>query len=225
MEKALEVLTLTPEEFLYRQTEEYALKREQEEIDWNEKYELEEEKLINQVNSLLGEHSPKAWDALLAMFHDPKLNDIYGKREQIATVYVLLNIYQYERYEEISPTIFEQGTHLGQFNDLMREMKFLLWRLSFFDIEHSTKSGYGNIEAQEREFFDYVEARGLSPVALYFLVTVACVEPTKMLLYLADKYMEQNKFYHTMMILKYYDANYPGNRDVEYVLSEMGRIL
>ena len=220
----MKVLTMTPEEFLYRQTEEFALEKELEEKNWYESYEMEEEKLINQINSLLEEHSLEAWDRLLTMFHDPKLHEIYADREQIAIVYVLLNIYQYERYEEIFPVIFEQGTHLEQFNDLMREIKFLLWHIAFLDIEHSTKSGYGNTESQEQELFDYVETHHLSPVALFFCVNTICADPPKMLLYLADKYMKQNKLYNTMMLLKYYDAHYPGNKDVKHILSEWERI-
>lgn len=221
----MDVLTLTQEEFLYRQTEEYALKKGQEEIDWYNHYELEEEKLIDRVNCLLGRHTPDAWDELLTIFHDPKLHDIYGSREEIALVYILLNIYQYERYEEISPVILEQGTHLEQFTGLMRDMKFLLWRIAFFDAEHSTGSGYGDIHAQENALLEYVEANRISPAALFFIVAAVCVEPPRMILYLADKYMEQNKLYETMVLLKYYDANYPGNEDVRYMLSELERML
>lgn len=221
----MEVLTLTPEEFLYRQSEEYALLKEREEINWYENYEVEEEKLISRIDSLLGEHTPRAWDELLTLLQDSELHEIYGNREQLALVYVLLNIYQYERYEEISPVIFEQGTHFGQFNNLMREMKFLVWRMCFFDAEHSSKSDYGNAKEQEQALFDYVEAHEISPVALFFFIKTLCAEPTKMLLYLADKYMERNRLYYTMMILKYYDFHYPGNEDVAYMLSELGKIV
>jgi len=87
----MEVLSLTYEEFLYRRTEEYALKKEQEERNWHANHEQEEEQLIEKINSLLGEHTPEAWDTLLTMFENPKLHDIFA----IALVYILLNIYQY----------------------------------------------------------------------------------------------------------------------------------
>lgn len=220
----MKVETMSPEEFLYRQTEEFALKKELEEKNWNESYEAEEEKLIAQIDSRLEEHSPEAWDTLLTTFQAPKLHEIYADREQLAIVYILLNIYQYERYEELSPVIFEQGTNLEQFNNLIREMKFLLWHISFFDMEHHTESGYGDVGSQVKELLDYVEAHSFSPVALFFLVKADCVEPQKMLLYLANEYMEQNKPYDTMMILKYYDTYYPGNQNVKNVLSEMEKI-
>ncbi len=217
----MEVLSLTYEEFLYRQTEEYALKKEREETNWHENYEHEEEKLIIKINSLLGEHTPEAWDTLLTMFENPKLHDIYANRDQIALIYIFLNIYQYERYEEISPTILSQGTDLNYFENLMRDIRFLIWRLSFFDIENSSKSDFGNTETEENALFDYIEEHNISPVALFFLINSLCVDPQKMLLYISSKYMEAKQLYYVMVILEYYDVHYPGNEDVKYILSEM----
>lgn len=222
----MEILTLTPEEFLYYQSEEYALVREREEREWYENYEAEEERLIKRINSLLSEQTFDAYDTLLAMFQeDHELHEIYANRERIALVYILLSIYQRERYEGISSVILERGTQLEQFDKLFTDIKFLLWRITFFDAEHSTKSGYGDTAEWENALLEYVEANRLSPIALCFFVNAICVEPSKMLLYLADKYMEQKKLYNSMMILKCYDGFYPRNEDVRYMLSELERIL
>ncbi len=216
----MEVLSLTYEEFLYRRTEEYALKKEQEERNWHANHEQEEEQLIEKINSLLGEHTPEAWDTLLTMFENPKLHDIFADRDSIALVYILLNIYQYERYEEISPTILSQGTDINHFQNFMRDIKFLVWRLCFFDIANSSKSDYGNTVAEENALFDYIEKHNISPVALFFLINSLCADPQKMLLYISYKYLEIN-LYYARVILEYYDIHYPGNEDVKYILSEM----
>lgn len=220
----MEVLALTPEEYLYHQTEDYALIQEQKETEWYKNYEAEEKKLMDQVNALLGEQTPDAWEKLSAIFQNPELHDIYGKRETLASVYILLNIYQYESYEEIAPSILEQGTSLEDFHVLLREIKFLLWRIQYFDIEHTTGSGYGNVRQETMDFLNYIKEHLISPIALYFFVTSICMDCQKMLLYLASQYMEYGNLYYTFQILKYYNTFYPDDKDVLYILSNLEKL-
>lgn len=220
----MQKITLTPEEFLYHQTEEYALTLEQESAAWYEAYESEEQKIITLINSLLATHSPDSWDKLVNLFQTPEFHQIFADREHFAYMYILLNIYQHECFSGIPYTILEQGTHLDQFHSLMQEIKLLFWRIEFFDTEHSTQSDYGNVNEQERALFHFIEEHKLSPVALYYLITTICIAPPKMILYLASKYLEQNKLFHTMILLEQYNENYPENEDVLCILSELRRI-
>lgn len=212
---------ITHEEFIYRQSEAFAQQKALDEQQWHEMYDNEERQLLSSINSLLGEQTTSAYEKLLELLRNPHLQNTYSDDEPIAYMLVLLNIYQYEKLYQVSHSVLEKGTSISELIAFFQNIKHLLWKIEFSDMQHSTTQHYGNTEEAELELFNYIECNHVSIIALRLFISFICVNPEKMLLYIANQYLDMGMLKNTYLLLEHYNENYPGNPDVEETLKMM----
>ena len=217
----MQVKELTIEEYTYRQSEAFALREEQEEMQWHMQFDAQRMELLQIADQYLLAQTPEAYQILSETLLDPVLQERYAKDEMVVHLLILLDIYEQERSYQMEHTILEQGTSVQELVSFFQSLKFLLWRVEFFDTEHSTEYSYGDVRREEEALFQFIQKRDISMIALRVLVDRICVDPPKMLFFLANRYLDQGCFMNTYLLLEYYNAKYPGNADVEETLKLM----
>lgn len=212
---------ITHEEFIYRQSEAFAQQKAIDEQQWHEVHDYKERQLLNNINSLLKEQTDDSYEKLSNLLRNPQLQEVFSNDEPIAYMLVLLNIFQYEKHYQVPHSVLEKGTSISELIAFFQDIKFLLWKIEFSDVQHSTVQHYGNTEESELKLFNYIERNHVSIIALRLFISFICVNPEKMLLYIANQYLDMGMLKNTYLLLEHYNIIYPGNPDVEETLKMM----
>lgn len=193
----------------YKKTEEYIKEEELEEKEWYRNNREEEKRYISEIGQRLESGTKEDKDKLLALFQDKGFIETYKFRNELAYMIVIMKIYEREIQLEETRTILDMGKGIGEIRSKLQQLKFILWRLEFAK------------DIQGRELLiEFIRNNQVSPSMIEYIVLTSVYNKTKMLLKLADIFVDEKMIRYAFGMLEYLNALQPENEEILCMLAE-----
>ena len=115
----------------FKKTEKFAVEEEQRENEWQEQYGSKINDVVREMNRLLQAATEQSRMELHDMFLDKSFFEHYKQTDAVATMYVVMQIYEREWKDHYPSTILDCGNTVEELMDYLQQMKFMLYRIDF----------------------------------------------------------------------------------------------
>lgn len=194
----------------YMHTEEYAQKMEKEEWGWNQKNKKQQEIYIEQIEERLQEGTEVSRKKLLALFNDKEFIETYKTENDFAYMIVIMQIYENEKGAGEEKTILDLGKGRKEIIEELQKMKFILWRIEFAK----------DVGAKD-VIVEFIKQKQATPEMLRYVIHTSVYDKQRIVLELADLFIEQNMFRYAFRMLEYAEELSPGNEEVLCILAQL----
>lgn len=184
----------------FKKTEQFAIEEEERENKWQKEYGEKLPLVLEQMDQLLKEGTEGAKWKLHAMFLDKSFLDKYKQTDEIATMYVIMQIFERERSRGITPGILDQKRDIAQLRKYIQSMKFLLYRLDF-DIDE----GAGD------KLVQYFKEQNTSTIVIETMLKKVVMRPFSVVQKLEKLFEQHHMLKELFMIYSFINERYPGN--------------
>lgn len=194
----------------YMHTEEYIKEIESDEQEWYQKNKESEKWYQKELEQRLKAGTEEDRKKLLEMFGDETFIETYKSRNDLAYMIVVMQTYEREIKSGEIRTILDMGKSIQELKAKLLQLKFILWRMEFAE----------DIQA-ERQLIDFVQINQVSPDMIQHMVHTSLSSKAKLLMKLADLFLEQKMLRYAFRMLEYLDELYAGNEEVLCMLAEL----
>lgn len=184
----------------FKKTEQFAIEEEERENQWQKEYGEKLPLIVEQMDQLLKTGTEEAKWKLHAMFLDKSFFDKYRQTDEMATMYVIMQIFERERNSGITPGILDQKRDIAQLRKYIQSMKFLLYRLDF-EIEESAGD----------KLMQYFKEQNTSTVVIETMLTTVVMRPFRVVQKLEKLFEQHHMLKELFMIYNFITERYPGN--------------
>ncbi len=198
----------------FKKTEQFAIEEEERENQWQQEYGKKLPIVMEQINELLKEGTEEAKWKIHGMFLDKSFFEKYKQTDAMATMYVIMQIFERERNGGITPGILDSGRDVIQLRNYIQTIKFLLFRLDF------------DIDAQAGEkLIQYFKEQNTSTIVIETMLTTVVMRPIVVVRKLERLFEQHQMLKELFMIYNFINEKYPGNKRVLKKQAELyGRV-
>ncbi|MBU5474794.1 hypothetical protein [Roseburia sp. MSJ-14] len=187
----------------FKKTEQFAIEEEARENRWQQEYGKKLPEVMAQIDQLLKEGTEEAKWKLHAMFLDKDFFDKYKQTDEMANMYVIMQIFERERNSGITPGILDSGRDAEQLRNYIQSIKFLLYRLDF------------EIDEQAGEkLIAYFQEQNTSTIVIETMLTTVVMRPFIVVRKLEQLFEQHHMLKELFMIYNFINDKYPGNKRI-----------
>lgn len=196
----------------YKKTEKFAMEEAEREAEWQKIYATKIQDVIEKMDNLLKIGTTESRLELHDMFLHKDFFGHYKQTDTIATMYVVMQIYEREIRGGYNSTILDldDGTNVADLIAYLQKIKFILYRIDF------------NVdEVSEKEFVEFIKKYQTSVITLETMFTTAVMRPMQLALKL-ETIFEKNAMYKELFwVRSFINERWSGNHRIILKLAEL----
>lgn len=194
----------------FKKTEKFAVEEEQRENEWQEQYGSKINDVVRKMNQLLQAATEQSRMELHDMFLDKTFFEHYKQTDEVATMYVVMQIYEREYRDHYSSTILNCGHTVEELVNYLQQMKFMLYRIDFSVDQIS-----------EEEFIAFLKKNNTSVITLETMMTTAAMHPMKLALKLEEIFTRNFMYKELFWVRNFINERWNGNHRVLIQLADL----
>ena len=194
----------------FKKTEKFAVEEEQRENEWQEQYGSKINDVVRKMNQLLQAATEQSRMELHDMFLDKTFFEHYKQTDEVATMYVVMQIYEREYRDHYSSTILNCGHTVEELVNYLQQMKFMLYRIDFSVDQIS-----------EEEFIAFLKKNNTSVITLETMMTTAAMRPMKLALKLEEIFTRNFMYKELFWVRNFINERWNGNHRVLIQLADL----
>lgn len=194
----------------FKKTEKFAVEEEQRENEWQEQYGSKINDVVRKMNQLLQAATEQSRMELHDMFLDKTFFEHYKQTDAVATMYVVMQIYEREWKDHYPSTILDCGNTVEELMDYLQQMKFMLYRIDF-SID----------ELSEQEFVTFLKKNQTSVITLETMMTTAAMRPMNLALKLEEIFIRNFMYKELFWVRNFINERWNGNHRVLIQLADL----
>ena len=189
----------------FKKTEQFAVEEAEREMEWQLQYGSKMDEVIQLMDHLL-----QTGTELHDMFLDKSFFEHYKQTDNVAVMYVVMEIYERECKEQYTHTILEHGTTVRQLMDYLQRLKFILYRIDFSIDEES-----------EKKLIQFIRKHQTSVITLETMMTTVVMRPMKLSLKLEELFEKNGMYRELFWIRNFINERWSGNHRILLRLAEL----
>lgn len=194
----------------FKKTEKFALEEAQREEKWQKQYGIKLNDVVQIMNQLLQSATDQSRMELHNMFLDKSFFEHYKQTDAVATMYVVMQIYEREWKDHYPSTILDCGNTVEELMDYLQQMKFMLYRIDF-SID----------QLSEQEFITFLKKNQTSVITLETMMTTAAMRPMKLALKLEEIFTRNFMYKELFWVRNFINERWNGNHRVLIQLADL----
>lgn len=194
----------------FKKTEKFAVEEEQRENEWQEQYGSKINDVVREMNQLLQAATEQSRMELHDMFLDKSFFEHYKQTDAVATMYVVMQIYEREWKDHYPSTILDCGNTVEELMDYLQQMKFMLYRIDF-SID----------QLSEQEFITFFKKNQTSVITLETMMTTVAMRPMKLALKLEEIFTRNFMYKELFWVRNFINERWNGNHRVLIQLADL----
>lgn len=194
----------------FKKTEKFAVEEEQRENEWQEQYGSKINDVVREMNQLLQAATEQSRMELHDMFLDKSFFEHYKQTDAVATMYVVMQIYEREWKDHYPSTILDCGNTVEELMDYLQQMKFMLYRIDF-SID----------QLSEQEFITFLKKNQTSVITLETMMTTAAMRPMNLALKLEEIFIRNFMYKELFWVRNFINERWNGNHRVLIQLADL----
>lgn len=194
----------------FKKTEKFAVEEEQRENEWQEQYGSKINDVVREMNQLLQAATEQSRMELHDMFLDKSFFEHYKQTDAVATMYVVMQIYEREWKDHYPSTILDCGNTVEELMDYLQQMKFMLYRIDF-SID----------QLSEQEFITFLKKNQTSVITLETMMTTAAMCPMNLALKLEEIFIRNFMYKELFWVRNFINERWNGNHRVLIQLADL----
>lgn len=189
---------MTKEEF--KKTEQFAIEEEQRENEWQKNYGEKMPEVIKEMNELLCANTEESKWKLHDKFLDKSFFEHYKQTDEVAVIYVVINIFEKERQANIRDGILDQGRDYYKIREYIQRLKFLLMELDF---DVASDAG--------EQLVRFIKEEKTSTITIETMMTTVVMRPLIVSMKLCHLFEKCGMLKEMLSICNFIDVRFPGN--------------
>lgn len=189
---------MTKEEF--KKTEQFAIEEEQRENEWQKNYGEKMPEVIKEMNELLCANTEESKWKLHDKFMDKSFFEHYKQTDEVAVIYVVMNIFEKERQANITDGILDQGRDYYKIREYIQRLKFLLMELDF---DVASDAG--------EQLVRFIKEEKTSTITIETMMTTVVMRPLIVSMKLCHLFEKCGMLKEMLSICNFIDVRFPGN--------------
>ena len=194
----------------FKKTEKFALEEAQREEKWQKQYGTKLNDVVQIMNQLLQSVTEQSRMELHNMFLDKSFFEHYKQTDAVATMYVVMQIYEREWKDHYPSTILDCGNTVEELMDYLQQMKFMLYRIDF-SID----------QLSEQEFVTFLKKNQTSVITLETMMTTVAMRPMNLALKLEEIFTRNFMYKELFWVRNFINERWNGNHRILIQLADL----
>lgn len=194
----------------FKKTEKFALEEAHREEKWQKQYGTKLNDVVQIMNQLLQSATDQSRMELHNMFLDKSFFEHYKQTDAVATMYVVMQIYEREWKDHYPSTILDCGNTVEELMDYLQQMKFMLYRIDF-SID----------QLSEQEFVTFLKKNQTSVITLETMMTTVAMRPMNLALKLEEIFIRKFMYKELFWVRNFINERWNGNHRVLIQLADL----